>query len=151
MVPISPGTRLGRYEVIELLGRGGMGQVYRARDPRLSRDVAIRVLPEAFALIATVYGVLNRKRGAAALNHANIVSIYDVGSHNGQPYLVSELLDGQNLRDILRRGELPLDLALRYAMQLCQGLAAAHERGIIHRDLKPENLFITKVGRLKYP
>jgi hypothetical protein len=149
-MPISPGSRLGPYEIVELLGRGGMGQVYRARDPRLSRDVAIKILPEAFS---TDRDRLRRfeleARAAAALNHANIVSIYDVGTHDGQPYVVSELLDGHTLRDILRGGALPLDLALRYAMQLCQGLAAAHQRGIVHRDLKPENLFITKIGRLK--
>jgi uncharacterized membrane protein len=127
-----------------------MGQVYRARDPRLGRDVAIKILPEAFSTDRDRLRRFEQEaRAAAALNHANIVSIYDVGTHDGQPYVVSELLDGLTLRDILRGGALPLDLALRYAMQLCQGLAAAHERGIVHRDLKPENLFITRIGRLK--
>jgi Protein kinase domain len=127
-----------------------MGLVYRARDTRLNRDVAIKVLPEAFSTDRDRLRRFEQEaRAAAALSHANIVSIYDVGTHEGQPYVVSELLEGQTLRDILRGGALPLDLALRYAMQLCQGLAAAHQRGIIHRDLKPENLFITKTGRLK--
>ena len=122
-----------------------MGLVYRARDTRLNRDVAIKVLPEAFSTDRDRLRRFEQEaRAAAALSHANIVSIYDVGTHEGQPYVVSELLEGQTLRDILRGGALPLDLALRYAMQLCQGLAAAHQRGIIHRDLKPENLFITE-------
>jgi hypothetical protein len=127
-----------------------MGLVYRARDPRLGREVAIKVLPDAFSTDRDRLRRFEQEaRAAASLNHANIVGIYDVGTYDGQPYVVSELLEGQTLRAILRSGAIPLDLVIRYAMQICQGLAAAHQRGIVHRDLKPENLFIVKDGRLK--
>jgi protein kinase-like protein/predicted membrane protein DUF2157 len=149
-VPASPGTCFGPYEIVELIGRGGMGEVYRARDLRLGRDVAIKILPEAFSADRDRLRRFEQEaRATALLNHANIVSIYDVGTHEGQPYLVSELLEGQTLRTILRAGVPSVDIAIRYALQLCQGLAAAHARGIAHRDLKPENLLVTSDGRLK--
>ncbi len=144
------GSRLGPYEIVGLLGAGGMGDVFRARDSRLGRDVAIKVLPEG---VATDPGRLHRFRqealATAALNQPNILAIYDVGEHEGRPYLVSELLDGQTLRERLAIGRLPAGQALEYARQIAQGLRAAHAKGIIHRDVKPENLFLTTDGRLK--
>src|SRR5262245_56984 len=127
-----------------------MGEVYRARDLRLGRDVALKILPDALSGDRDRLRRFEQEaRAAASLNHANIVSIYDVGTHDGKPYVVSELLKGRTLRTILANGALPIEVAIRYALQLCQGLAAAHAIGIVHRDLKPENLFITTEGRLK--
>ncbi len=144
------GTRLGPYEVIGPLGAGGMGEVYRARDPRLSREVALKVLPGS---VATDPSRLRRfeleARATGALNHPNILAVFDVGSHEGAPYVVSELLEGETLRERLDGGGLPLRKALDLAGQVAMGLAAAHEKGIVHRDLKPENVFITKGGRVK--
>jgi eukaryotic-like serine/threonine-protein kinase len=145
-----PGDMLGVYKVVELVGSGGMGEVYRARDARLKRDVAIKVLPRAFAADGERLRRFEQEaRSAAALNHPNIISVYDMGTADGSPYIVSELLQGQNLREVLRRGAVPARKALDYAIKAAGGLAAAHEVGIVHRDLKPENLFITKDGRLK--
>jgi eukaryotic-like serine/threonine-protein kinase len=147
---INPGTKLGPYQIQSLLGAGGMGEVYRAHDSRLDRTVAIKVLP---ALYSEDRDRLQRfsqeARAAAALNHPNILSIFDIGDKDGAPYVVSELLEGETLRDCLKRGPLPIRKAADYALQSARGLAAAHEKGIVHRDLKPENLFITHDGRLK--
>src|SRR5438445_7505489 len=149
-VTLTKGTRLGDYEVQSLLGSGGMGEVYRAHDYRLDRDVAIKVLP---AFLSSDPERLRRfeqeARAAAALNHPNILAVLQMGTYAGAPYLVSELLDGLTLREHLRRGPLPIRKAVDYAMQIAHGLAAAHDKGIVHRDLKPENLFVTKDGRIK--
>ena len=148
---LSSGERLGPYEIIGQLGAGSMGVVYRARDTRLGRDVAVKVLTDALA----ADGDLVRRfeveaRAAGVLSHPNIVAIHDVGEHAKQPYLVSELLEGQSLRDELEPGKpLPPRKAIEYGLQIALGLAAAHEKGIVHRDLKPENLFVTRDGRLK--
>lgn len=147
---ISSGTRLGPYELGGSIGAGGMGEVYKARDARLGREVAIKILPAAFASDAQrVYRFEQEARAAAALNHPNILSVFDIGSDNGSPYIVSELLEGETLRARLRSGPLPIRKALDYAQQIANGLAAAHGKGIVHRDLKPENLFITRDGRVK--
>jgi eukaryotic-like serine/threonine-protein kinase len=147
---LTSGTKLGQYEIVSLLGAGSMGEVYRARDSRLNRDVAIKVLP---ALVSSDPQRLLRfeheARAAAALNHPNILVVYQMGTYEGVPYLVSELLEGRTLTEIIRRGPLPLAKAIDYGVQVARGLAAAHEKGIIHRDLKPDNLFITKDGRAK--
>jgi len=144
------GARLGAYEILSLIGRGGMGEVYRARDPRLKRDVAIKVLPAAFSVDADRLRRFEQEaHAAAALNHPNIVAVYDVGTHDGAPYVVSELIDGQTLRATLHRGALPIKKALDYALQIANGLTAAHQKGIVHRDLKPENILITTDGRAK--
>ena len=149
-MPLSPGTKLGEYEILGPLGAGSMGEVYRARDTRLNRDVAIKVLPE---LAAAEPERLQRfeieAKAAAALNHPNILSVFQMGTHNGTPYLVSELLEGKTLAASVSRGPLPLRQVIQYGIQIAHGLAAAHEKGIVHRDLKPENLFVTKEGRIK--
>ena len=147
---LSTGIRLGPYEIVGALGSGGMGEVYRARDSRLGRDVALKVLPTS---VATNPDRLRRfeqeARATAALNHPNILSVFDVGQHEGQPYVVSELLDGRDLRAELMDGAVPMKRAIEWAAQVCQGLAAAHDKSIVHRDLKPENLFLTRDGRVK--
>src|ERR1700674_1285430 len=147
---LTSGTRLGPYEIQSPLGAGGMGEVYRARDTRLGRDVAIKVLPEALARDADRLRRFEQEaRTIAALSHPNILGIHDTGAHDGAPFLVSELLEGQTLRERLEGGPLPVRRAIEYALGIAQGLAAAHEKGIVHRDLKPENVFITKNGRVK--
>src|SRR5438309_945267 len=147
---LSSGTKLGPYEIQSPLGAGGMGEVYRARDARLGRDVAIKVLPEALAKDADRLRRFEQEACTiAALNHPNILGIHDVGAHDGAPFLVSEFLEGQTLREKLESGPLPVRLAIEYALGIAQGLAAAHEKGIVHRDLKPENVFITRDGRVK--
>ena len=144
------GRQIGPYKILERLGAGGMGEVYRARDTRLARDVVIKVLLPAYATDADrLRRFANEARAASSLNHPNILTIYDVGTADGSPYLVSELLEGQTLRERLSGRALPPARAIDYALQIAHGLAAAHERGIIHRDLKPENLFITKDERVK--
>ena len=144
------GTKLGPYEIQSPLGAGGMGEVYRARDTRLGRDVAIKVLPEALANDADRLRRFEQEaRTIAALNHPNILGIHDIGAHDGAPFLVSEFLDGQTLREKLESGPLPVRRAIEYALGIAQGLAAAHEKGIVHRDLKPENVFVTRDGRVK--
>src|SRR5262249_46448593 len=144
------GVTLGPYEVVAPLGAGAMGEVYRASDPRLRREVAIKVLPAAFA---SDPGRLRRFEqealAAASLNHPNILAGYAIGVHDGSPYIVSELLEGGTLRDALAGGALPVRTALDYAVQIAHGLSAAHDKGIVHRDLKPENLFVTRDGRIK--
>jgi Tol biopolymer transport system component len=150
MMTIDAGTKLGRYEIRSKIGAGGMGEVYRARDEKLNRDVAIKVLPAALSQDTDRLRRFEQEAQAAgALNHPNILAVYDVGMHDGAPYIVSELLEGEELREQLNDGSLPQRKALDYAQQIAQGLAAAHERGITHRDLKPENLFVTTDGRVK--
>src|SRR5258705_1276625 len=149
-MPISPATRLGRYEIRSLLGAGGMGEVYLARDPKINRDVAIKVIPAAFSADSERLRRFEQEAQAAgALNHPNILSIYDVDTHDGSPYVVSELLEGETLREQLNGAALPVRKAIDYALQMAHGLAAAHEKGIVHRDLKPENVFVTRDGRAK--
>ena len=142
---LAPGTRLGPYEIGSLIGAGGMGQVYRARDPRLGRHVAIKTLSGTGA--ADPEGVRRfetEARAAGTLDHPNLLVVYDVGREGAVSYIVSELLEGETLRERLRNGAVPERQAIDYAVQIAQGLAAAHDRGIIHRDLKPENLFLTR-------
>ena len=147
---IAQGTKFGRYEIRSLLGAGGMGEVYRAKDPKLGRDVAIKVLPPTFSTDAERLRRFEQEAQAAgALNHPNILSIYDVATHDGSLYVVSELLEGETLRERMDGAALPSRKAIDYALQIAHGLATAHEKGIVHRDLKPENLFITKDGRVK--
>ena len=144
------GTKLGPYEIVAPIGAGGMGEVYRAKDMRLGRDVAIKVLPEGFARDADRLRRFEQEaRAVAALNHPNILAIHDIGEFNGAPFLVSELLEGHSLREELNSGALPTRRAVEDASQIAQGLAAAHDKGIVHRDLKPENVFVTQDGRLK--
>src|SRR5688500_16868156 len=147
---LAPGVRLGAYEIIAPLGAGGMGEVYRARDTRVGRDVAIKILPAEFAADPERLTRFEQEaRASAALNHPNILALFDVGQHNGAPFLVSELLEGQTLRERLSGGPLPVRKAVEFAIQIAHGLAAAHDKGIAHRDLKPENVFITADGRAK--
>jgi len=144
------GTKLGPYEIMSLVGAGGMGEVYRARDKRLGRDVAIKVLPEALANDDDRLRRFEQEaRTIAALNNPNILGIHDVGVHEGAPFLVSEFLEGQTLREKLVSRPLPVRRAIEYALGIAEGLAAAHEKGIVHRDLKPENVFVTRDGRIK--
>ncbi len=147
---LTSGTKLGPYEIQSSLGAGGMGEVYRAHDSRLDRTVAIKVLPPSFSADADrLQRFATEARAAAALNHPNILSIFDIGDQQGSPYVVSELLEGETLRERLRGGALSGRKAIDYAQQVARGLAAAHEKGIVHRDLKPENLFVTNDGRVK--
>jgi len=147
---LAAGTRLGPYEILAPIGAGGMGEVYRARDERLKRDVAVKVLPASYSQDADrLRRFEHEAQAAGGLNHPNITAVYDLGSHEGAPYIVTELLEGETLRARLSGGALPARKAIDYAIQTARGLAAAHEKGIIHRDLKPENLFVTNDGRVK--
>src|SRR5882757_6607749 len=147
---LAAGTKLGPYEIVAPLGAGGMGEVYRARDPRLGREVAVKVLPAYFCRDPDRLRRFEQEaRAAGALNHPNILAVYDVGTHDGAPYLVTELLEGTTLRERLRDGALPTRKGSEYAIQIAHGLAAAHERGIVHRDLKPDNIFLCRDGRSK--
>ncbi len=147
---IARGDRLGPYEVLGLLGSGGMGEVYRARDPRLGREVAIKVLPADMSSDPDRLRRFEQEaRAAGALSHSNLLTVFDTGLHDGAPYIVFELLEGRTLRQALGVGALPPRKALDYAQQIAQGLVAAHDKGIVHRDLKPENLFVTKDGVMK--
>ncbi len=147
---LSAGSKLGFYEILAPIGAGGMGEVYRARDPRLGREVAIKVLPASFS---QDHDRLKRfeaeARAAGVLNHPNITAVYEFGTHDGAPYIVTELLEGETLRSRLGPGAISPRKAIDYAVQIAKGLAAAHEKGIVHRDLKPENVFLTKDGRVK--
>ena len=144
------GREIGSYKILALLGKGGMGEVYRAEDTRLRREVAVKMLPAAFATDADRLRRFEQEaRAAGRLNHPNVLAIYDVGTHEESPYIVSELLEGETLRDRMKGTALPPRKAMEYALQIARGLAAAHEKGIVHRDLKPENLFLTKDGRVK--
>src|ERR1700694_63332 len=141
---------LGPYEIQSLIGAGGMGEVYRAHDARLDRTVAIKVLPISYSADRDrLQRFPQEARAAAPRNHPNTLSIFDIGDNHGAPYVVSELLEGETLRDCLKRGPLSLRKATEYALQVARGLAAAHEKSIVHRDLKPENLFITRDGHVK--
>src|SRR5258708_6163539 len=147
---LTSGTKLGPYEIVGWLGAGGMGEVYRARDSRLGREVAIKLIPETFAADRSrLHRFEQEARAAGQLNHPSILAVYDVGTHEGAPYIVSELLNGETLRSRLQSGALASRKAIDYARQTAEGLAAAHDKGIVHRDLKPDNLFITSDGRLK--
>jgi serine/threonine protein kinase/Tol biopolymer transport system component len=149
-MPLTPGVRLGPYEILAPVGAGGMGEVYRAHDSRLARDVALKTLPWLFSTDAERLTRFEQEaRAAAALNHPNIIAVYDVGQHDGAPYVVSELLVGNTLRELLTGGAMPVRRVAEYAIQIASGLAAAHEKGIVHRDLKPENIFVTADGQLK--
>jgi len=147
---LSLGMCLGPYEILAPLGAGGMGEVYRARDPRLGREVAVKVLPASFSNDPDRLRRFEQEaRAAGVLNHPNITAVYDIGTHEGAPYVVTELLEGETLRSRLAGGAFSPRKALGHALQIAHGLAAAHERGIVHRDLKPENLFVTTDGRVK--
>jgi eukaryotic-like serine/threonine-protein kinase len=150
LLSLAPGTRLGRYEISELLGAGGMGEVYQARDTSLARVVAVKVLPATFATDRErLKRFEHEARAAAALNHPGVMAVYDLGLHEGSPYLVTELLEGVSLRQKLASERLAVPKAIGYGAQIAQALAAAHEKGIVHRDLKPDNLFITANDRVK--
>src|SRR5437879_1364118 len=147
---LTPGTRVGGYEIIGFIDAGGMGEVYRGRDPRIGRDVAVKVLPSSFAADrARVSRFEQEARAAGVLNHPNLLTIYELGTHDGSPFIVSELLEGQTLRGRITAGAIPQQRAIGYAIQIANGLAAAHAKGILHRDLKPENIFITTDERVK--
>jgi len=149
-VSLSASARLGPYEIVAPIGAGGMGEVYRARDTRLDRDVALKVLPAAAAADPDRLRRFEQEaRATAALNHPNILAVFDVGADGGVNYVVSELLEGETLRERLKIGAIPPRKAVEYAAQMARGMAAAHEKAIVHRDLKPENLFLTRDGRLK--
>jgi serine/threonine protein kinase len=149
-MPLTAGTKLDGYEVLGLLGAGGMGEVYRARDSVLKREVAIKVLPSFVSQDPDRLRRFEREaQAAAALNHPNILGVHRFGTFEGTPYLVSELLEGETLRQQMERGSLPVRKAIDYGVQIAHGLAAAHDKGIVHRDLKPENLFVTRNGRIK--
>jgi Tol biopolymer transport system component len=147
---LATGERLNHYEILSPLGAGGMGEVWRARDTRLNREVAIKVLPADFAKdVDRLKRFEQEARATSALNHPNILTVYDIGDHEGTPFIVAELLEGEELREQLNGGGLPARAAIDYAQQIASGLAAAHNRSIVHRDLKPENLFVTTDGRVK--
>jgi eukaryotic-like serine/threonine-protein kinase len=147
---IVPGTRLGPYEIQNVIGVGGMGEVFRARDPRLGRDVAIKILPEAFATDSDRRARFDREaQTVASLSHPNVVSVFDTGVENGRLYLVMELLSGESLREHLKQGALAPRKAIDIAVQIARGLAAAHDKGLVHRDLKPENIFLQPDGHVK--
>src|SRR5687767_13724295 len=167
-MPLNAGARIGPYEIVGWLGAGGMGEVYRARDSRLGRDVASKLIPESLATDAyRLHRFEQEARAAGQLNHPNILAVYEVGTHAGTPFIVSVLLEGESLRSRLapaaaamresasrgaaprHDGALPSRKAIDCARQIAEGLAAAHAKGIVHRDLKPENLFVTIDGRVK--
>ncbi|HET6983469.1 MAG TPA: serine/threonine-protein kinase, partial [Myxococcaceae bacterium] len=147
---LATGTRIGPYEVLAVLGTGGMGEVYRARDTRLGREVALKVISDGAALDPELLQRFEQEaRLAGSLNHPNLVVVHDVGTSDGAPFLVTELLEGVSLRHRLSRGRLPVRTALEIGAQVAEGLAAAHARGVIHRDVKPENIFLTSGARAK--
>jgi serine/threonine protein kinase len=149
-MPITIGTDLGSHEITALHGKGGMGEVYRARDTKLKREVGIKILPEEFSRDADRVGRFQREAGLfASLNHPNIAGIYDLQDANGHPYLVLELVEGKTLAGRIARGAIPVEDALKIAKSICKALEAAHERGIVHRDLKPANVKITRDGNVK--
>ena len=147
---LSPNTTLANYTIISKIGAGGMGEVYRAHDARLDRDVAIKLLPADVASDSDrLLRFEQEARATSALNHPNILTVYDIGTHDGRPYIVAELLEGEELRERLDESPIPLRKVTQYAQQIVSGLSAAHEKGIVHRDLKPENLFVTNDDRVK--
>src|SRR5215467_10551206 len=144
------GTRLGSHEITALLGKGGMGEVYRARDLKLKREVAIKILPHEFSSDADRVSRFQREAEVlASLNHPNIAGIHDLAETNGSLYLVLELVEGETLADRISRGPIPVDEALSIAIQICDALEDAHECGVIHRDLKPPNVKLTPDGKVK--
>ncbi|HEY3204264.1 MAG TPA: serine/threonine-protein kinase, partial [Thermoanaerobaculia bacterium] len=147
---LSAGTRLGPYEILAPLGAGGMGEVYRARDPRLGREVAVKVLPASFSQDADRLRRFEQEaRSASALNHPNIITIHEIGSANSTSYIAMEFVDGASLRELLAVGPLPTKKLLDIGVQIAEGLAKAHGAGIVHRDLKPENVMVSKDGFVK--
>ncbi len=149
-MPLKPGTQLGPYEILRPLGSGGMGDVYRARDTRLHRDVALKVLPDRFALDPDRMARFTREAQLlASLNHQNIASIYGVEEARGSSALVLELIDGETLAERIEKGPIRIEVALGIALQIAEALEAAHEKSIIHRDLKPANVKITSLGTVK--
>src|SRR6202521_2734576 len=147
---LAAGTRLGPYEILSPLGAGGMGEVYRARDSKLKRDVAVKVLPQSVAADPDTLARFEREALAvAALSHPNILAIHDFGNQDGIAYAVMELLEGETLRGKLDASPISQKQAVDYALQVAKGLSAAHEKGLVHRDLKPENLFVSKDGHVK--
>jgi serine/threonine protein kinase/tetratricopeptide (TPR) repeat protein len=146
---LASGDKLGPYEILAAIGKGGMGEVYRARDPRLNRDVAIKVLPQAFATDAARERFKREARAASALNHPNICAVHDVGEASGHPFLVMELLDGKTLREHIDGKPLDIPVAIALSIQIADALDAAHSKGIIHRDIKPANIFVTERGHAK--
>ena len=142
---LSPGQKLAHYEIVELLGKGGMGEVYRAKDTKLGRGVAIKVLREDIASDPERLKRFEQEaRSASALNHPNIITIHDIGEHEGTHYIAMEYVEGVTLREMLADESLPADKLIRYSSQIADGLAKAHSVGIIHRDLKPENVMVRK-------
>ncbi len=149
-MPLANGTRIGPYEIIGFIGAGGMGEVFKARDTRLNRDVAIKLLPSSFAADEDRLRRFKLEaQSASALNHPNIVTVYDIGTEGQAPYLVTELLEGESLSNRLKRGKLSVNRVIDFGKQIAAGLAAAHAKGITHRDIKPDNLYLTKDGRVK--
>jgi eukaryotic-like serine/threonine-protein kinase len=149
-MPLAAGERIGPFEIVTPIGKGGMGEIYRARDTRLNRDVALKMLPDGSAADEeTLQRFVRETHAVAALNHPNILAIHDTGMHKQMPYAVTELLQGQTLADRLRSGPLAAPRATEIASQIAEGLAAAHAMGVIHRDIKPENIFLTHEGRAK--
>ncbi len=147
---LGAGTKLGPYEILAPIGAGGMGEVYRAKDPRLGREVAIKVLPAAFSQDADRLKRFEQEaRSASALNHPNIVTIHEIGTANGSSYIAMELVDGPSLRELLAAGPLPTRKLLDVTVQIAEALAKAHGAGIVHRDLKPENVIVSKDGYVK--
>ena len=144
------GTQIDHYRIVSLLGRGGMGEVYHARDTRLDRDVALKILPSIYSTDTDRLRRFEQEaRAVGRLNHPNVLTVFDVGTYQGAPYIITELLEGEELRAQLNRGSIPPRRALQYAHQIANGLAAAHAKEIVHRDLKPENIFVMSDGRLK--
>src|SRR5262245_56740755 len=149
-MPLTPATRLGPYEIVALLGAGGMGEVYRARDPRLNRDVALKVLPADLTSSPDRLPRMEREaKTVAGLNHPNIVVLHSIEENNGTRFLTMELVEGRNLSAVVTKGGLPLAKVLDLAIPLADALVAAHEKGIIHRDLKPANVMVSREGRVK--
>ncbi|HET6266399.1 MAG TPA: serine/threonine-protein kinase, partial [Acidobacteriota bacterium] len=149
-MPLSTGLSIGPYEILEPLGEGGMGEVYRAKDNRLGREVAVKILPARLTGNPEALARFDREtRALAAISHPNILTIYDCGTAEDQSYSVMELLEGETLRERLKQTSIPLQKVLDIAIDVSEGLSAAHARGIIHRDIKPENIFLTADGRTK--
>src|SRR6266496_3210689 len=149
-MPLAPGTRLGAYEILSLLGKGGMGDVYRAKDTKLGRDVALKILPDAFTNDPERLARFRREAQVlASLNHQHIGAIYGLEESRGQQFLVLELVEGESLDRRIARGPIPVDEALAAAKQIAEALEAAHEKGIVHRDLKPANIALTSDGTVK--
>ena len=147
---LTANSNVSHYRIVSKIGAGGMGEVYRAHDSRLDREVAIKVLPAELSSDEDRMRRFEQEaKATSALNHPNILTVYDIGEHDGSPFIVAELLEGEELRERLDEGPIPLRKVTEYAQQIVSGLSAAHEKGIVHRDLKPENLFITKDDRVK--